>query len=253
MAQRRIAEAPPADEVLKHLDCAIAFAKTNQLIYQRNYDDDYDATDGLCAKVTEKLEAQRAKPTSAEAPVLIIPWEKQADIVPAADPKADCFLRGAIGFTPDEDYYRLGVVFTVQSQQRGGEWKTIFRKSVHRRSQGWHEFEIPLDQPARLRFLTDSYSRAMDRTAPTWKWALWRRPQLVRGAQVIDDFGERISQSRAFVRLDGDGKDRAFDRGREDSSGATFSLQSAEPVIAAFTPHKDGKFGVTVAEYDVSI
>jgi hypothetical protein len=163
------------------------------------------------------------------------------------------YLRGAIGFTPDEDYYRLGVVFTVQTQQRDGEWKTIWRKSVHRRSKGWQEFEIPLDGPVRLRLMTDSYSRAMDRTWPTWKWALWRRPQLVRGGKVIDDFADRIADAHGFVRLDSDGKDRAFDHGREDSSGATFTIQSGGGVIAAFTPHKDGKFGVTIAEYEVNL
>jgi hypothetical protein len=55
--------------------------------------------------------------------------------------------------------------------------------------------------------------------------------------------------------------DRAFDHTGEDSSGATFKLttenlpkvEAAGPVIAAFTPHKDGKFGLTVAEFEVKL
>jgi hypothetical protein len=107
------------------------------------------------------------------------------------------------------------------------------------------------DSVRRVRFTTDSYSRAMDRTTPTWKWALWRRPQLLRGGNVIYDFTAKIAQARSFIRLDSDGKDRPFDRAGEDSSGATFTVRAGEPIIAAFTPHKDGKFGVTVAEYDI--
>ena len=61
------------------------------------------------------------------------------------------------------------------------------------------------------------------------------------------------------MRLDADGKDRLFDKPGEDSSGATFAItaenvpkiEPAVPVIAAFTPFKDGKRGVTVAEYQV--
>ena len=43
------------------------------------------------------------------------------------------------------------------------------------------------------------------------------------------------------------------------STGATFKLTTANlpdsklqvPVIAAFTPHKEGRFGVTIAEYQL--
>ena len=122
----------------------------------------------------------------AEAPVLMIPWEKQVDIVPAGDAKADIYLRTGIGFTTNEDYFRLGVVFTVQIQHDGQEWKTLFRKSIHRRSQGWHVCKIPVSELSqaktlRVRFMTDSYTRAMHANMPMWKWALWRQPQLVRG------------------------------------------------------------------------
>ena len=81
---------------------------------------------------------------------------------------------------------------------------------------------------------------------------MWRRPQLLGGGEVVYDFADRIAEARAFVRLDNDGKDRPFDRVRDDSSGATFAVPSNDGIIAAFTPHKDGKFGVTVAEYEVN-
>ena len=45
-----IADGASAREVVKQFDRAIEFAKSNQLIYQLNYDDDYDWTDGLCAR-----------------------------------------------------------------------------------------------------------------------------------------------------------------------------------------------------------
>ena len=112
----------------------------------------------------------------------------------------------------------------------------------------------------RLRFITDSYTRAMQPSMPMWKWALWRQPQLIREeGEVIYDFAGRLKDARAFVRLDSDGKDRPFDKPGEDSSGATFAMATENlpklghgtPVIIAFTPYKDGKRGLTVAEYQV--
>src|SRR5439155_8172924 len=64
-AQRLIKEGAPIAAVLELFDRAIDHAKTNQYIYQINYDDDYDWTDGLCYKVTERLEKQRAHFLSA--------------------------------------------------------------------------------------------------------------------------------------------------------------------------------------------
>jgi hypothetical protein len=266
LAQRLIAEAAPNEKVLEHFDRALAYAKTNQKIYQLNYDDDYDATDGLCAKVTEKLEAQRAQfiaaPKTAEPPVLFIPWIKQTDITPA--PTTDLRLQTAIGFTTDDDYYRLGVVFSIETSADGGDWQTVFRKTVHRRSQTWHPCDIPLatspsTQSLRIRFITDSYSRAMDRNTPTWNWALWQQPRLFRASEIFYDFTHRITEARPFVRLDTDGKERPFDKPGEDSTGATFRLtaeklppsNSPAPAIAAFIPHKDGRFGITIAQYEI--
>ena len=59
LAQRLMAEGAPAGQVLTQFERALAAAKANQLIYQLNYDDDYDWTDGLCAKVTDTLQSQR--------------------------------------------------------------------------------------------------------------------------------------------------------------------------------------------------
>ncbi|MEO6436088.1 MAG: hypothetical protein ABIP55_10040 [Tepidisphaeraceae bacterium] len=240
LAQRLIAEKAPAADVLKQLDRAVELAKANQLISQINYDDDYDATEGLCAYLTEKLETVRAKYASnpaaavAEAPVLFIPWEKQNDIIPPARAakQPGLYLSTGIALTAEEDYYRTGVVFSVQAQMDKGDWKTIFRRGVGRRETGWQSWDIPLDtfpqqKPLRLRFVTDSYSRAMDRTWPKWKWALWGRPQLVRispagGRTVLFDFAKHIAAAQCFVRLDKDGKERAFDSAAQDSTGATF-------------------------------
>jgi hypothetical protein len=276
LAQRLIAEGAPQKQVLEQFDLAIAHAKANQLIYQVNYDDDYDATDGLCAMVTEKLQSQRAQfvaaapaavRQTAEPPILYVPWTKQTDIIPAADAnRSKIRLRTGIGFTTAEDFYRLGVVFTIQTRNNAEGWKTIFRKTVHRRNKGWQDCEISLDswrpgEPIQIRFITDSYSRAMNRSMPTWNWALWRQPQLVRGSEILYDFAERIGDARTFVQLDSDGKPRAFDRPGSDSTGATFThtteqLPKGDPsvlAIAAFTPHKDGKFGITSAEYAIRI
>ncbi len=276
LAQRLIAEGTAREQVLEQFNLTIVHAKTNQLIYQLNYDDDYDSTDGLCAMVTEKLESQRAQYVAAapevvrqtaERPILFIPWTKQTDLATADDIGGSYIrLRTGIGFTADEDFYRLGVVFSIQTQNEGEEWKTIFRKTVHRRSEGWHDCEISLGnwphaKSIRLRFVTDSYSRAMNRNLPTWKWALWRQPQLVRGKEILFDFAEHIRDAHAFVRLDEDGKFRAFDQPDGDSTGATFNITSGQlhkgdpsvPTIAAYTPHKDGKFGITVAEYAIQL
>jgi len=258
LAQRLIAEGAPA---LQQFDDAIRFAALNQRIYQLNYDDDYDATDGLCAKVTETLQQQRDQYAlqphhTPQPPGLFIPWEKQVDIIPPSTSMGYC-LRVKIGCTGEEDFYPLGVVFTIQIRTHGGDWQTVFRKTVHRRDQGWQSCEIPLPRESgslRIRFITDSYSRAQDRTVPSWKWAQWQRPQLILGDAVVYDFAEKIADCRRFVRLDVDGKDRAFDKIDEDSTGATFKLaDSSAGTIAAFTPHQDGRFGVTVAEYRVGV
>lgn len=291
LAQRLIAEGAPAREVLKQYDRAIEFARSNQLIYQLNYDDDYDWTDGLCAKLTEELETQRGqflaalgnKPAldapvpervraSAKAPVLFVPWEQQTEIVPRASQSPGLYLSTDLALTTDDDFFRLGVVYSVQAQSESGPWKTVFRHTLHRRDKGWQHWEIMLPNIAsaatlRLRLITDSYSRAQDRSAPTWKWALWGEPRLARISQggrreVVCDLSQRIGGAKCFVKLDDQREERAFDHPGEDSSGATFELvpraergqlpEPFKPAIAAFTPHRDGKAGITIAEFDLS-
>jgi hypothetical protein len=105
-----------------------------------------------------------------------------------------------------------------------------------RRVRQWEHWEIPLgpvaranDGKIRLRFLTDSYTRAQERSAPTWKWALWGQPQIVRigrngHREIVYDFVENLEKARAFTRLDFDGREYPFDAGPEDSTGATFKV-----------------------------
>jgi hypothetical protein len=148
---------------------------------------------------------------------------------------------------------------------------------VGKNSRDWEEWKIPLGQRPpgrlRLRFVTDSYSRARDRAWPSWQWALWGQPQLVERVRdgherILFDFAAHAADARQYVRLDSDGRDRPFDHPGEDSSGATWyllvdSATSAAttvkcPVpplscIAAFTPHCKGLAGLTIAEYAVDL
>ncbi|HVM48829.1 MAG TPA: glycoside hydrolase family 20 zincin-like fold domain-containing protein [Candidatus Acidoferrum sp.] len=254
-AQQLIKQGAAIGEVLAQYDRALEHARRNQFIYQINYDDDYDWTDGLCAKVTERLEQQRADflaacsggsdlrrrvpdaaRSRAENPVVFLPWEPQEDILPERGKGRGLFLSTRIGFVDQEDYFRLGVVFTVEAPDAAGAWKPIFRRGLMRRTRGWEQWDIPLDAvagpragPLRLRLVTDSYTRAQDRNAPTWKWALWGQPQLIRKGgmgkrEVIYDFAQRLDEARALKRLDEDGLERPFDAPGEDATGATFKL-----------------------------
>jgi len=175
---------------------------------------------------------------SAEKP-FFIPWENLSDVVPASPTakQPGLYLSTEIGFDRREDFFRLGVVFTVQTQQAEGKWRTLFRRALERRTTGWEHWDIPLtggSGSAKLRFTTDSYSRAMDRNAPSWKWALWGRPQLVEVTadgkrRVLYDFVDHVDDCETLVRLDKDGKERAFDGQGEDSTGATFVRVSPSP------------------------
>lgn len=253
-AQRLRAEGAPMPVVIESLRAALQAARQNQLIYQINYDDDYDWTDGLCSKVTDHLEDVVAHPV-LEQPVLYVPWEKFPDILPSPNQASGFSLQTGVGFTPEKDFFRLGVVFTVEIFDGG--WKPLFRRGLQRRAKGWENWSIPLpaagnEKQIRLRFVTDSYTRAQDRNAPSWKWALWGGPKLLSRSEVIFDFAGQIDSARALVRLDKDGKDRLFDGKGADSTGATFHRVGADS-IAAFTPHLNGDFGVTIAEYTVRL
>ena len=243
-AEKLDAQGAPAADVNKQLDLAIKWAKASQLLYQVNYDDDYDGTDGLCARITEKLEELRcqAKLTPLSQP-LMIPWEKMSDIIPAGRKaqKPGLYLSVDLGLDEKKDYFRIGVVFTIQAQVDGGEWQTIFRRAVERRATGWEHWDIPIDKlltskpsSLNLRLLTDSYSRAQDRNAPTWEWALWGSPRVQSLApdgkwNVISDLAETAGGASAYVRLD-DGTERPFDGKGMDSTGATFKAVGLGPV-----------------------
>jgi hypothetical protein len=72
----------------------------------------------------------------------------------------------------------------------------------------------------------------------------------------VYDFIDHLLAAQRLVRLDHDGKDRAFDKGPEDSTGATFGVAPASPIagvpaIAAFTPHASNQFGLTIGEYEI--
>jgi len=136
----------------------------------------------------------------------------------------------------------LGVVFSVQARSPSGDWKPIFRRGLMRRARDWEQWDIPIESIARensgklqLRFITDSYTRAQERNAPTWKWALWGQPRIVRiGAagkrEVLYDFAKNLDQARAFTRLDQDGREHPFSAPGEDATGATFKLLGPDPM-----------------------
>ena len=189
----------------------------------------------LTRPVPDALRRSVAKP-------LFLPWEKQSDVVPAAREATQpgVYLSVNVGCDTKSDFYRLGVVFTVEAAGPEGSWRPIFRRSVERRSTTWEHWDVPLadivgsdnvgsDNSMTLRFMTDSYTRAQDSSAPSWKWALWGTPQVVEvaadgGRQVKYDFLQNIDRAKVVVRLDSDGRERAFDGQWMDSTGATFKV-----------------------------
>lgn len=239
-AERLIAEGAPAEAVLGQLDAAIVHARRNEHIYQMNYEDDYDWTDGLCSFVTAKLEEQRARfmeQVPGETPMArYIPWEAQTDILPEQQDaaKPGLYLSTNLGLTTREDYFRLGVVFSVEASTGDGTPEVMFRRSLGRRHTGWEHWDIPLSgTEGRLRLVTDAYSRAQNRLEPTWEWPLWGNPQLIR----LTPDGERVvlrdldaSDAEALVRLDRDGLERPFDGPGVDTTGAMFQTLRPGPV-----------------------
>jgi hypothetical protein len=240
-------------------------------------------------------------------PVLFLPWEKQSDVLPektfpdplrpltGEEPRArvrcdekdsqksttdqpGTYLSVRLGLNAQRDTYCHAVVFTIQIQSGDSPWRILFRRALGKNSRGWEEWRIPIGEPPpgelRVRFVTDSYSRARDRAWPSWQWALWGQPQLVQRTKegqdrVVFDFTRCWADARPYVRLDSDGRDRPFDQPGEDSSGARWQLLdgSANPVVAsrtikrpdppipcivAFTPCRQGLSGLTIAEYGVN-
>jgi hypothetical protein len=273
------------------LDLAVNAAKTSEILYFPNYEDDYrTGADGT--NLRKKMEAMRsqflkacggqagaklddAQPIpedvrEATKPRCIIDWEKQTDMLPEQPvaSKPGLYLSTDIGLCRTMDFFCLGAVFTVQARGQDGAWHTLFRRALLKRDAGWHHWDIPLDKVGckagtiDLRLVTDAYSRAIDRNEPSWKWGYWGQPQVVRVTgdgrrEPRLDLIEHRDRAHTLVQLDATGTLRAFDGKGEDSTGATFELASSgteipepvRPALRAFAPHRKGRSGITIAEY----
>jgi hypothetical protein len=293
-AKQMIVEGSPIGAVLEQLDAAVTAARTSELLYFANYEDDFTTGDDG-TRLRKKLEAMRSRfladcgdqgrariDPAQPAPEavrkatkrrIVINWEKQTDILPehprAAEP--GLYLSTDIGLGQTIDYYCLGAVFTVQVQSRDGGWRSVFRRAMLKKDTGWQHWDLPLgpvDQPGslRVRLITDAYSRAIDRNAPTWKWGYWGQPRVVQVTadgrrELRCDLIGQIDRAKASVQLDDTGQYRAFDSRGQDSTGAT--LKRADPgsgapmpglpAIAAFAPHRNGKSGVTIGEFNLNV
>jgi len=236
LAARRAAEGAPTGEVIHLLDGAVRAAEDNQRLYQVNFDDDYHWNEGLCVQLAERLRQMRAdfeKSTNSLGEPLYLPWEKLTDQTPEPPEAADAglYLSVHLGLNALRDCYCHGVVFTVQVQDARGDWRLLLRRTVGKNSRQWEHWDVPV-KPApqlRFRFLTDSYSRAQNREALSWEWALWGQAELVRvtadgGRVTVYSFAENLDRARPFVRLDRDGRERPFDGDGRDSTGATWAL-----------------------------
>jgi hypothetical protein len=293
-AKQLIAEGASIRAVCEQLDAAVKAAETSERLYLVNYEDDYTTGDEG-TRLRKTLEAIRSKFVSdcgskadssldRDRPVpeavrtattrrYVIAWEKQTDVVSAkrAADSPGLYLSTDLGLSKNVDFFCLGTVFTVQARRSDGSWHTLFRRALLKRDSGWQHWDIPLDASVeqsgtiRLRLITDAYSRAVDRTEPSWKWGYWGRPQVVwvtaKGErELLHDLIERLDSARLLVRLDSTGKERAFDSKGVDSSGATFrradpateAPEPSQPFVAAFAPHPRGDSGVTIAEFILS-
>jgi hypothetical protein len=294
MAKQMVVEGASIGAACEQLDLAVKAAGKSEILYFANYEDDYTTGD-QGTQLRKKLEALRAqfladcggnaganidmKQTVPEAVRkatkrrCIINWEKQTDVLPeksAAD-KPGLYLSTDIGLSRSIDYFCLGGVFTVQARGKDRAWHTIFRRALLKKDAGWQHWDIPLEvavdeaSKVNLRLITDAYSRAIDRSAPTWRWGYWGQPRLVQVTadgkrEVRADLIDHIDRAKAFVQLDNTGTQREFDGKGEDSTGATFRPAGSgaeipeprQPAITVFTPHKGGKSGVTIAEFQIT-
>ncbi|MBM3474651.1 MAG: hypothetical protein FJX75_15410 [Armatimonadetes bacterium] len=243
LAARRVAEGAGAQVALPLLDHAIECADENRRLYQVNFDDDYHANEGLCVTLADRLRELRAAFEAGRnelGPALLIPWEKLTDLVPERPAGSQPGLRLVfdIGLNALRDVYCHGVAFTIETEGERGEWQPVFRRALGKNSREWEHWEVPLapnPEPLRLRFVTDSYSRAQPRDALSWEWALWGDPRLVQVAQDgrrtdVYRFADRLADARAFVRLDANGRERPFDGAGRDSTGASFALLEPSPL-----------------------
>jgi hypothetical protein len=309
-AARLAAEKAPYPSILLLLDQAIKAGEENQLLFQVNFEDDYHWDEGglavqlvdLMKKAHADIEVLASKESATTKEVrkafsgasepFFIPWEKLTDIVPA-QPRGHTpglYLHVSLGLPvnrfympPDPDgivtrnYFCHGVVYTIQARTDDQPWSTVFRRTLDKNSEGWETWDIPLDKIAhtgsgkiKVRLVTDSYSRASDLTAPTWQWALWGNPSLMRidesnQRHEIIDLMKQLDSCKAFVKMDRDRQERAFDGKGTDSTGAIFHAAGPDdvdkaqppdpkmPVIKAYTPHKDGKLGLTIGQFETEI
>jgi len=241
----------------------------------------------LCAQILETTGLTQDQISHAEAhpsatlhglalPPECVRWEKMSDLLPSeSEPRlGEVCIVTSLGLSDPIDYFCLGTVFTIQVY-RNSHWQTICRRALLKKDTGWQHWKIPLgtveeilETPVRLRFVTDNYSRAFDPAWPSWKWGFWGQPQLVHyqgtSKKVLYDFYERADQSHALIVLDKDGAERPFDQEFQDSTGATFKATAQggydgtnapspkQPTIAAFSPYKNGLFGITIAEFNVT-
>jgi hypothetical protein len=294
-AKQLTAEGASVGDVCAQFDLAVKAARTSELLYFANYEDDYRTGDDG-TRLRKKLEALRTQflascdgipgaEADGKQPVpqsvrdatkrrYVIDWEKQTDALPerpGAD-KPGLYLSTDIGLAGTIDYYCLGAVFTVQARGDDRAWHTIFRRALLKKDAGWQHWDIPLDAvvdqsgAVTLRLITDAYSRAIDRDAPSWKWGYWGRPQIVQVTasgkrEVRYDFIEHLDRAKLLVQLDSTGKTRGFDGNGLDSSGARFQRAEtlteqpapAEPAISAFAPHGKGNSGLTIGEFLVPV
>jgi hypothetical protein len=294
-AKQMIVEGGSIGAVCEQLDAAATAARTSEILFFANYEDDFTTGDDgtLLRKKLDAMRAQfladcggpsrvKVEPTQPVPEAVrkatkrrsVINWEPQTDVLPVQPgaARAGLYLSTDIGLGKTIDFYCVGAVFTVQLHGRDNRWRTVFRRAMLKKDMGWQHWDIPIDEKVdqtgsiRLRLITDAYSRAIDRNAPTWKWGYWGQPRLIQltadGRRVSRcDLIEQIDRSKASVQLDDTGTCRAFDGRGEDSTGATFKLagpgggvpEPVRPAIAAFAPHRNGKSGVTVVEFSLSV
>jgi len=271
LAHRRAAslaaEEAPRRAVIASLDRAIAAASANQRLYQVNFDDDYHWNEGLCVTLGERLAELRrgletssgeelAAPVPAEQRAALgsapfLPWRPMVDRCPErqVEPAAGLYLSVDLALSEVRDPSCLGAVFTVEMHDSHGR-RTLFRRALDRRSEGWEHWDIPLDRPlklgggARLRLVTDAYSRSQSREALTWRWALWGEPRVVRirddgRREILSDLTERAANGRASIRLDSELEERPLDAAASQGTGAEFAPVREGPVAALIANARD--------------
>jgi hypothetical protein len=265
-------------------------AHASELLYYYNYDEHYTygaKGQAITSQLTQLADQILAKTNTTATsvrqsngpfpedlrklaqPANFVPWVKLTDVPLESSVEQSRFLlQTAIGLSHDPDFFCLGAVFTVQVWRNTG-WQTVFRHALLKKDHGWQDWTIPLgpgadNESLRIRLVTDSYSRAHDRSWPKWNWAFWGEPKVELGQQGGKvDLCDAVPQASLFVVLDQNGLSRPFDARFEDSTGATFKAVAeseaeranaplpARRCIAAFPPHRNAASGLTIAEFKI--